>query len=358
MANTPMVIVWPNSDGTVTISQRKAPAEQMPTVDSSPPRTATLDMAASSLSGTNPKISFTLPADSNSNDLIWAFSNQNPGSSAKDAVLTIHLNSGPTQIDLSKTLAADTKDPTNPVSTIAQTSSGNTTSPTAPMSFARPLLEYEKYIVAHGVMMVIGFLGLLPLGAIIARYLRTFSPFWFKLHWIIQWVLGAFGVPCVPCAELILILFLPPALPIIITGFALGVTAVNKMPGQHLDDTHKKWGVAIFVLYFFQLGLGAFIHFIKRPFAQIQRRSVQNYFHATFGIFLIGISFYQVRFLRYDERCPSLTELVRDAGAHRRSRGVAAVDRSRATPERRERLLDCMARRTFPPLLLSPLHRS
>ncbi len=42
MANTPMVIMWINSDGTATLSQRKAPSEVMPTVDSSPPRTATM----------------------------------------------------------------------------------------------------------------------------------------------------------------------------------------------------------------------------------------------------------------------------------------------------------------------------
>jgi hypothetical protein len=193
MANTPMVIVWPNSDGTVTLSQRKAPQEVMPTVDPNPPRVATLDMSAVSLSGNNPKITWTIPADSNSNDLIWAFGNVNPDSSAVDATLTIHLNSGPTQINLQNTLTSDSKDPTNPVSTISQASSGNTSTtntPTEPMSLTRPLLSYEKYIVAHAILMVIGFLLLLPLGAIIARYVRTFSPVWFRMHWIIQWVLG------------------------------------------------------------------------------------------------------------------------------------------------------------------------
>ena len=42
MPNTPMVIMWMNNDGTATISQRQARAEVMPTVDSNPPRTATL----------------------------------------------------------------------------------------------------------------------------------------------------------------------------------------------------------------------------------------------------------------------------------------------------------------------------
>ena len=80
-------------------------------------------------------------------------------------------------------------------------------------------------------------------------------------------------------------------------AFALGVAAVNKMGGKHLDDTHKKWGVAIFVLYFFQVALGALIHFVKVPVVCILRRPLQNYFHAIFGLFLIGVSFYQVRLM-------------------------------------------------------------
>lgn len=54
-----------------------------------------------------------------------------------------------------------------------------------------PLLPFEKFIIAHAVLMVIGFLGLLPLGAIVARCTRTWSPNWFKAHWIIQFALGA-----------------------------------------------------------------------------------------------------------------------------------------------------------------------
>ena len=41
MSGTPMVILWINSGGSVTVSQRTAPAEIMPTLDSNPPRNAT-----------------------------------------------------------------------------------------------------------------------------------------------------------------------------------------------------------------------------------------------------------------------------------------------------------------------------
>ena len=47
MANTPMVIMWMNSDGTATLSQRRASTEAMPTVVSDPPRTATFSSTLS-----------------------------------------------------------------------------------------------------------------------------------------------------------------------------------------------------------------------------------------------------------------------------------------------------------------------
>ncbi|KAG6900546.1 hypothetical protein C0993_009123 [Termitomyces sp. T159_Od127] len=48
MANTPMVIMWPNGND-VVLSQRKAPREVMPTVDPSPPRIATIDKSLTSV---------------------------------------------------------------------------------------------------------------------------------------------------------------------------------------------------------------------------------------------------------------------------------------------------------------------
>jgi len=51
MVNTPMVIMWSNSDGTITLSQRQAQREVMPTVVANPPRVATLNAALSNVSG-------------------------------------------------------------------------------------------------------------------------------------------------------------------------------------------------------------------------------------------------------------------------------------------------------------------
>jgi hypothetical protein len=198
MSNTPMVIMWPNSDGTITLSQRMAPSEVMPTLVSNPPRVATSQPSLSVMSGSNPKYAFTIDSDgSTKQNIIWAFGTNNPDSSAQDAMLIMHAESGPTQLDLSGTLAADSKDPTNPVFTLAQSSSGsgsaNQTGSTGggDQHFpALPLLTYQKYVIAHAILSVLGFLLCLPLGALVARWARTYSSSWFTLHWIIQFGLG------------------------------------------------------------------------------------------------------------------------------------------------------------------------
>ena len=64
---------------------------------------------------------------------------------------------------------------------------------------------------------------------------------------------------------------------------------------MHLDDDHKKWGVAIFALYFVQCSLGAVIHWVKPSSWTVKKkRPVQNYFHAVLGILVIALAFYQV----------------------------------------------------------------
>ena len=57
MSDSPMVIMWPTRDdadadgyyASVTLSQRKAPYETMPTPDSDPPFVATLELAETSV---------------------------------------------------------------------------------------------------------------------------------------------------------------------------------------------------------------------------------------------------------------------------------------------------------------------
>ncbi|EMD33767.1 hypothetical protein CERSUDRAFT_87110 [Gelatoporia subvermispora B] len=269
MADSPMVIMWGNSDGSITLSQRQAPQEVMPTVVPSPPRVATAMPALSTLSGSNPQFVYTIDTDSTGEtNIIWAFGNINPDSSAVDATLQQHLNSGPTSLNLAKPLTTSSNGSSNGTTPTTTVPAGNAAAP--------PLLPYQKLIVAHAILCVIGFLGLLPLGAILARWARTFTSTWFQGHWIVQFLL---------------------ALPVIVAGVGLGIGAVSKQLGaKHLDDDHKRWGIALFVLYFVQITLGAVVHYVKpRSWTIERKRPTQNYFHAVLGLLIIGIAFYQVR---------------------------------------------------------------
>ncbi|RPD59755.1 hypothetical protein L227DRAFT_575750 [Lentinus tigrinus ALCF2SS1-6] len=265
MANTPMVIMWPNSDGKITLSQRKAPGEVMPTVDSSPARVASADAAASDLSGTQPKLTFTIPSDGTTKPkLIWAFGTTNPNSNAVDASLEQHIESAATTLDLSQPISSGN-------STADPVSDPNA----AGGSDSTPLLPFQKMIVAHALLCTIGFLILLPAGALLARYARTFTSGWFQGHWIFQFAIAA---------------------PVIISGVAVGIAAVSSAGAMHLDDDHKRWGVAIFVIYFIQCAVGAIIHWIKPTSWTVRKkRPAQNYFHAILGIIVIGLAFFQVR---------------------------------------------------------------
>ena len=175
-----------------------------------------------------------------------------------------------------------------------------------------PLLPFEKYIIGHAVLCVIGFLGLLPLGALLARYTRTYSPAWFTAHWIVQFAIGASRSAPPPAGPTLYLMAhsapvlahlldaLTPVLltagPIIITGVALGIHAVVLAQSGGTNDVHKRWGIAIFVLYLAQLALGATVHFYKpRAWAKGEgRRPLQNYFHAVFGLLIIAFAMFQV----------------------------------------------------------------
>jgi len=61
-------------------------------------------------------------------------------------------------------------------------------------------------MVAHGILCVIGFLFLLPAGALFARYLRTFvpGPVWFKGHAFIQFFIGELYTDLYPIKIIVL----------------------------------------------------------------------------------------------------------------------------------------------------------
>lgn len=262
MANTPMVIMWSNSDGTITLSQRQAQREVMPTVVENPPRVATLNDSLSITSGSTPQLAYTIPANSDQKQsVIYAFGTQNPGSSAKDATLAEHVDYGVLLLDLTKSSS------TSNGSTGGTSSSGGGASGVD----STPLLSYQRMIVAHATFCTVGFLLFLPAGALLARYSRTFTSMWFKGHWIAQFALAG---------------------PSIFIGVALGIQSVTEAGATHLNDSHKKYGLAIFVLYLLQCGVGAIIHWVKA--SDRTRRPLQNYFHAIFGLLIIALAYYQV----------------------------------------------------------------
>ncbi|KAJ7213029.1 hypothetical protein GGX14DRAFT_446093 [Mycena pura] len=260
MANTPMVIMWANSDGSFTISQRKAPFEVMPTVDPNPPRLATLSTTLSTSSG-NSAFVYTIPANSDTKQsLIWAFGNVPPDSSAKDAQLQQHLDSGTMQLDLTKSLPVNGSAPN--------------TDDSSDTSDDIPLTPYQRMIMAHAVLCVLGFALFLPIGALVARYLRTFASTWYTFHWIAQFVLAGSTI---------------------IAGVVLAFKAASSDGRQtyKILDTHKKTGIILFSLYFAQCALGAIIHWAK-PRRGWSRRPPQNYLHAVFGLAIIGLAMYQI----------------------------------------------------------------
>ncbi|KAJ7120690.1 hypothetical protein C8R43DRAFT_900556 [Mycena crocata] len=250
MANTPMVIIWGNSDGSVTLSQRQAPAEQMPTLVPNPPVWRFYQRPSATSTTGNSSFVFTIPANSDTKQsLIWGFGTINPGSSEPSATLQQHLDSGVIQLDLSRAL--------------------NDTSPSTPDDI--PFTSRQRMIVAHAVLGVVGFAVLLPCGAFLARYLRTFTPTWYTGHWIVQFGLAG---------------------PMIIAGFVLGFQVAGKI-GATMWDTHKRTGVILFALYWTQCVIGALIHFVKPK--HVTRRPLQNYFHAVLGLAIIGLAMYQIR---------------------------------------------------------------
>ncbi|KAJ3794845.1 hypothetical protein GGU11DRAFT_271091 [Lentinula aff. detonsa] len=122
-------------------------------------------------------------------------------------------------------------------------------------------------------MSTIGFLILLPIGVLLARYMRKFTPIWFKGHWFVQFAVSG---------------------PIIFVGISLDIQAVVESGAQYVNDEHKRWGVALFILYLFQYSLEAFIPRVK--FTNILGRPPQslNYIHVFLGSFVVGAALYQV----------------------------------------------------------------
>ncbi|KAJ6480361.1 hypothetical protein C8R45DRAFT_769013, partial [Mycena sanguinolenta] len=133
----------------------------------------------------------------------------------------------------------------------------------------------KAFVVAHALISVLGFAVCLPAGAILARYLRTSRPWWYKGHWIAQ--VGIAG-------------------PIIVLGVSLGFSAKR----------NQNLGYAVFFLYIGQCHIGVVIHFFKPKTPKA--RPIQNYLHAVFGLTVLALGMYQIR-TGYTEEWPKFSSL-------------------------------------------------
>lgn len=280
MSGTKMVVVWPNSDGTFTLSQRTGSGHSVPTFDSNPSSVATKQQSASDVKGSPPKFVFTMPVGTvGTQNIIWAFGDTNPGSSSPDASFDQHWDQGQSSLDLSKSLGTSTSSTSAPSPSSTEGSENDNNGGTS-----LPLTYTDRLIIAHGILCVMGFLFFLPLGSLVARYLRTSTNTWFKAHQAIQFLLAG---------------------PIIAVGWSLGIAAVVSGGGPHFDNTHTRLGLVLLILYVVQANIGNIIHRFK-PKSALRRRPAQNYFHVFLGIIIIGASFYQVH-TGYKDEFPEAT---------------------------------------------------
>ncbi|KAJ6583005.1 hypothetical protein DFH09DRAFT_1245911 [Mycena vulgaris] len=138
-----------------------------------------------------------------------------------------------------------------------------------------PLNSIEIMARNHAILCTVGFLILLPLGVLLARYARTFSRRWFWGHAVMQLVISG---------------------PVIFAGWAMGHDLSVKLLMEDYNDPHQKIGIALLAMYVTQLLLGAFIHYVKMPALFAGHRPPQNYLHVILGLAILGLAAYQVHY--------------------------------------------------------------
>lgn len=133
---------------------------------------------------------------------IYGVSPTNPDNAAVDAPLRQHEGHGVFYLNLGKLLNQPAPAPPNTTTGSGSDTestpdpqageSGNEAPNQIPMNEEPvPWSSLERYTVAHGIVSMVGFLVLLPFGAILARYARTYTSRWFGGHWVVQFALSA-----------------------------------------------------------------------------------------------------------------------------------------------------------------------
>ncbi|KAI0747891.1 hypothetical protein C8Q80DRAFT_701525 [Daedaleopsis nitida] len=290
MANTPMVIVWQGPDGNTILSQRQASSLVEPQPVTDPPRLARTPHRVNPTSNVSSILAFDMPRTNDTvQPLIWAFGITTPDASPT-ATIEQHLDAGTFSLNLTKELVIASNVLSSSVSSPSSSTGSSTATSGSPLlsqsstpsASAARTSRTSGLLVAHAVLSAAGFLIVLPLGTLLARWSRVFTPKWFTAHWFINVVLG---------------------IPLICLGWALGPLAVAQQSGEHVVTAHQICGVVLFVLYIIEVALGTLVH-LRRP-KQGPSHPPRNVIHVVVGLAVFGLSIYET--INGVNRDPSVT---------------------------------------------------
>jgi len=137
----------------------------------------------------------------------------------------------------------------------------------------------ENLIRLHAFLVSFGFLVLLPLGALVARYSRVFKVKWFPYHWKINFYIGG---------------------PIITVGVLLGPVIVFSKDTYriHFANGHEVIGILLLAFYYIQVFLGQYIHKRRNELARLgpitHPHPPLNVLHIALGVSIVSTAFCQV----------------------------------------------------------------
>ncbi|KXN82533.1 hypothetical protein AN958_02384 [Leucoagaricus sp. SymC.cos] len=303
MDHTQMVVMWPNDeDGSIILSNRFGWGHEMPSNLMNPRREPVLVEPVPTPWSPGPnstRMAFKIPANKTAlaqspiENLIWAYGMNRPGNRPWSTLLP-HYRAGFLRINFSKDAIPPPppgSQPMNPPSPSGSDMSEHNHHPDTGDSTVFesenhsdvfsdkdvPWGNHEKLITAHGTLLAIGFLVLLPSGSLIARWTRTITPKWFKAHSFINMTI---------------------ALPVIVIGWLMGPMAVISHDAPHLVTTHQLCGVFLLALYLLQVWLGRYIH-RRRAEGLVPNNKPHppsNVLHVCLGISVIAFAFFQTGF--------------------------------------------------------------
>ncbi|KAJ9477280.1 hypothetical protein PHBOTO_006491 [Pseudozyma hubeiensis] len=241
MDGSNMMIGWVDTAGKVVMSQRTASGHSNPST-SITALAATMEPAHSfsNSSGTVWAWSFPMSgsesAPSESTPFIWAVNKEDNPASSTTSSIRRHTAFGSITLDLTKPYTSGSSSSSGSTPVTPATGGGNTEKQD---QSHRVLNRNNRLIIAHMVMMIFAWFILVPAAILIGRYGRTFFT-WFPAHRGIQ--IAAFVF--------------------VLIGMVLIIVEVGS--GTHFDSMHAQAGLAVFIIMFVQMLLGAVGHKTKR----------------------------------------------------------------------------------------------